>query len=237
MTLTTKFTDGSVGDTSTGESTTVSQSGNDVACNYVSPNAVLCAQAWFAGFVNTVTAFTAKVILTRNDSLDFCSAGVDPLGVPADSCVAALEIWQTDHWTSVWSGSLSLPTGVNGSTVSATNSLSQSFTSTSGCWARLTISYIVNGVRGTGSSSAQINLTDWRLTASATATGCPEGGGSDPTTGGGAGPGTVDGENTCTCDDWTERTLVAESTTERSRLSDSSTERARLSSSWSARVC
>ncbi len=174
MTLTSLLNDNTLGDTSTGEITSVSQEVNSrPTLSLLSVNVVFVAPIYLETS-HALTAATAKVVATRDTTAvgSECVSGEGSPVADADSGAWSLQAWDGAAWVEVDSGALSVVSMGEGS---QTTSISASFTSVTSCWLRLEISYALEYVTCEGALSGSLQVTDFRFTGTSTGLACAEG--------------------------------------------------------------
>jgi hypothetical protein len=135
---------------------------------------------WMGGYKNTITGFSAKLALTLTDNVTtICYQPIgDPVVAPSDFASIAFEVWNatTGVWVALYSQSLTTPLHLDnsGDQIVSYSLDKQSLAPTDSCWARLRLEYQAYSVEGTGGITASVSLTDWRVTASATASLCSD---------------------------------------------------------------
>lgn len=175
MSSTTLLNDGSVGDTTTGESNTESDTGSSDYCAALGVETYITAQIYL-GTAHTLSSFSfASYMAATVTGLALCLE--DPvLGyptIPAPSCVMTLE-YSTNgaSWTYLADVACTAPTPVDGSTVSSTTVYSASITPVTCCWVRIVGHGNATVMTSDQTLDVEVGITDFRVNGTDTGSSC-----------------------------------------------------------------
>ena len=237
MTGTALLNDGSVGDTSTYETSQEGQSINTRPTRtLIALDVVLVAQIYLES-AHSLTAATAKVVAVRDTTAvgSECAVEEDSPTAAPDSGAWSLQAWDGGAWVEVDNGALTVISAGEGSD---STSISASFTARRSCWLRLVLTYHLEYVTCEGGLSGSLSLSDFRYTGTNTGVACAEGddGGDGPDDPVDEGDPTSDptetGESDCVCDDWVATARVTEMWARTERSCSSWSETSRTTVSW-----
>lgn len=175
MVSTTFLNDGSVGDTTTGEQNTESDTGSSLYCAALSVETYITAQIYL-GTAHTLSSFSfASYMAATVTGLALCLE--DPvLGyptIPSPSCVMTLE-YSTNgsSWTHLTDVACTAPTPVDGSTASSTTIYSASITPVTCCWIRIIGHGNATIMTSDQTLAVEVGITDFRVTGTDTGSAC-----------------------------------------------------------------
>ena len=177
MNITTLLNDNSVGDLSTGETSTDSSTGTPPYCQTINAHCYNTAQIYLSN-AHSISGFSFALIntvtTTINNPICTLPADTDPPVVPPPSSLAVLE-YSTNGalWTEITRVSCNVSSyDPDGDSVAVNTVYSASFPAVTGCWIRLVTDYSYSIMTGSQQLDVSTKITDFRLTATDTGSPC-----------------------------------------------------------------
>lgn len=190
MAITTKLSDGTAQDITTGEGVTVNAAATShPACSHITAAPRMIAQIYL-GTQHSLTgySFTGSLAAVCNPGGPCSMPPGETLEPTPGSASASLEYLNAGEWVSLASIVITAPNILPESTPAPTAFVKQgTFTAVTACWVRLLLRHEQNFVGGTATVAATINLSDFRLTGTDTLAPCAGGNPGGESGGGGEG--------------------------------------------------
>jgi hypothetical protein len=205
------LSDGSAGDLSTGEGSSATRAAESAPdCSLVTTICYFRAVAYLG---NAHTLSAVRLVGSLLASRTIGSACITPIGEdPTATPGSALAVVETSSngtsWTEQVTTGLDAPNLLLSPPYSTTYDEELEIDSVVACWVRVTLWHSQNIVSGDASVTAQLSLTDFRITGTDSGTPC-SGGGTDPD------PDPGGGDEDCGCESWSRASLCTDDSGER----------------------